>query len=353
MSRVLVIGGGVAGLSVAAALAERGREVVLFEAEPQTGTQSSGRSAGIYRLAVEEPVNVRLALRSRDIAREVAGPDVIRALGGVYPCRDAEQQRAILVASRRAGTRAATAEDLPRGLAPHGRPGVFSEGDGVIDTHALVVGLERKARRHGARLVTGTRVEALSHAGGRVCGVTAGSEAYEGDVVDATGAWSPGLVPKAPGLVAPARRHLFVLDGPTVGAIRTVVWDLGAGLYVRPESGGLLASPCDETAMAGCEHVPTQPEATSVLFDKLARWAPMLSDLRVRRVWAGLRPLTPDHRFVVGPDPSVPGLFRLGGFGGHGMTAGPAAGELAARMLCHEDVPEAQELAPGRFASPA
>jgi D-arginine dehydrogenase len=351
MSQVLIIGGGIAGLSVASALAERGREVILFEAQSQTGTQSSGRSAAIFRLAVAEPVNVRLALRSRDIGREVAGPEVVRTLGGLYPCRAGDEQGAILDASRMAGTRAGTDDDLPRSVAARGSPSVYSPHDGVVDTHALVLGLERKARRLGADIRLGTRVDGLQFSAGRVNGVRVDDVVFEGEVVDATGAWSPGLVPGMPGPVRPARRHLFVLDGPALDIDR-VVWDLDVGLYVRPESGGLLASPCDETPMEGREHVPTTPEAASLLFDKLARWAPALARLTVRRAWAGLRPLTDDHRFVVGPDPAVPGLFRLGGFGGHGMTAGPAAGELAARMLCGEGVADAAELAPGRPGKP-
>ena len=184
---------------------------------------------------------------------------------------------------------------------------------------------------------------------GRVVGVTVGEQTYAGEVVDATGAWSPRLASVRWPRVRPARRHLFVLDSPAVAAFQGVVWDLDVGLYVRPESGGLLASPCDETLMPASEHVPTSSEAASMLFEKLSRWAPALSQSTIRRVWAGLRPLTSDHRFIVGPDPLVPGLFRLGGFGGHGMTAGIAAGELAARMLSGEAVPEAAELSPARF----
>jgi glycine/D-amino acid oxidase-like deaminating enzyme len=102
--------------------------------------------------------------------------------------------------------------------------------------------------------------------------------------------------------------------------------------------------------MDAVEHVPTEPEAASLLFDKLAAWAPSLTETTVRRVWAGLRPLTADHRFVVGHDPGIPALFRLGGFGGHGMTAGAAAGELAARILCGENPIDSDDLSPARFA---
>ena len=67
MAPIVVIGGGVAGLSVASALSRRGRNVVLLEREPRLAQHSSRLSAGMFRLAVEEPVNVRLAVRSREL----------------------------------------------------------------------------------------------------------------------------------------------------------------------------------------------------------------------------------------------------------------------------------------------
>ena len=350
MSRVVVVGGGIAGLAVASALARRGREVVLFERQPQLGAGSSARSAAIFRLAVAEPVNVRLALRAREIGRRLAPEGTVRALGGFYLSDDSPERQRILEAAGEAGVREARPGELPGLLASRHRPALFSPDDGVIDVHALVHGLAREAKAAGARLVLDTGVDTLTFEAGRVAGVRVGVEELSAEaVVDATGAWSPTFAPESDAGIHPHRRHLFVLDSPHASAFPNVVWDLTANIYLRPESGGLLVSPCDETPMAGCDHVPTTPEAGSLLFEKLASWAPALVNATVRTVWAGLRPLTRDHRFVVGFDARLPGLFRLGGFGGHGMTAGAAAGELAAALLCGDDPPDARELQPNRF----
>lgn len=355
MSRAVIIGGGIAGVSTARALAGRGFEVLLLEREAQLGQHSSGLNAAIFRLAVAEPVNVALAMRSRDIGEALVPGGTVRALGGLYPCEDPVEREAILEASAQAGVRPSAAADVPEGLTHRHRPGVFSEGDGVIDIHALLHALAADAVRRGARLRLGASVEQVVTRGGRAAGVVVDGEEVTADViVDATGAWSPWLpgAPSLEGIIRPHRRHLFLLDSDQAKRFAGVVWDLTDGVYLRPESGGLLVSACDETALApGASAVPVDRELPGVLFDKLSRWAPGLSEARLRRYWACLRPLTPDHRFVVGEDPRLPGLLRVGGFGGHGMTAGAAAGELAAALAGGEWPRWAAELAPARFSN--
>jgi D-arginine dehydrogenase len=78
---------------------------------------------------------------------------------------------------------------------------------------------------------------------------------------------------------------------------------------------------------------------------------PGAASARLRNVWAGLRTLTPDGGFVVGPDPRLPGLCWVAGLGGHGMTTSPAVGELAAALILdgRVDWPDAAALSPARF----
>jgi D-arginine dehydrogenase len=353
MGQVVVIGAGIAGVATAAALAVRGRAVTLLERERLAGTGSTGLNAAIYRLAVAEPENVELALRARAIGARLVPGGTVRATGAYYRCRDEAERDAILRASAHAGVRE-VARDAAIG--PGRGPMLFSPEDGVIDAHALVQALLREANAHGAQLRFGVGVAALERTAGRVTAVRTDDGAHlEAEiVVDATGPWSPGLAPDSDVGIRPHRRHLFQLDldeGAMPRCAPAVMWDLDAGYYLRPESGGLLASACDETAMAahaGDDVVPTDPDVAGVLFEKLSAAHPPLATARVRRSWAGLRPLTADHRFVVGPDPRIPGLFRAGGLGGHGMTAGAAAGEVAAALLCGETHAMATALDPGR-----
>jgi glycine/D-amino acid oxidase-like deaminating enzyme len=349
MGRVVIVGGGIAGLSTASALARRRVAVTMFECAPALAGMSSALNAGIFRLALSEEVNVALALRSLAIAAQVA-PGALHTTGGYYASADESERRQILATSATADVRTATEEERPAWLGHRDRPALWSPHDATIDLPALTTAIASDARHCGAELRCGSAVEALDITAGSVTGVVVDGTVEKGDlVVDCTGAWSTRL-PGAPlRVVSPMRRHLFILEpGPAV--VTHLVWDMTDGVYVRSHPEGVLASACDESPCAPSNPVPVDAAVTQQLRRKLASFAPALADRKILREWAGLRPLTPDHRFIIGPDPHLPGLFRVAGLGGHGMTGGLAAGEWAARQICGELVPEARELDPRRFS---
>jgi glycine/D-amino acid oxidase-like deaminating enzyme len=349
VQRIIIIGGGIAGLGTAWCLARRGRSVLLLEQAPSFAAASSARSAGMFRLAVADPLNVELAVRSRQLGEELA-PGAFRRTGGLYVCAGDAERRAILSASASAGVREATEQDLPEWLTDRARPAVQSPCDGILDVPALVEALTRQARALGADLRSGAGVTGIDTRDGRVTGVMTASERFPADVViDCAGSWSVELAgaPSLSHALHPRRRHLFVLEGDA-RLVPGIVWDLGAGVYVRPHEEGILASACDESAISPTLDVPVDSTVVDSLRTKLSRWAPALARCPVRRSWAGVRPLTKDHRFLVGPDRSLAGLFRVTGFGGHGVSAGLAAAEVAAAILCDEPTPLAAALDPHR-----
>jgi glycine/D-amino acid oxidase-like deaminating enzyme len=126
------------------------------------------------------------------------------------------------------------------------------------------------------------------------------------------------------------------------------VWDAELGAYFRPESGALLASPGDAVPWHP-EEPAADPAALELLWEKLGKMAPSLAGSRVRRFWACLRTFAPDKASVVGADPRVGGLFWLAGLGGHGITAGVAAGQVLAACVTSGDDPLAAELSPARL----
>ena len=153
-------------------------------------------------------------------------------------------------------------------------------------------------------------------------------------VIDAGGPWAGRLGEGvAPLSLQPLRRHLFV-SAPTghVPVEAPIVWMEDAAFYFRPDSGGLLLSPCDETpASPGTPSV--DPAAAELLAEKISRYAPGLADLAIRRSWACLRTFAPDRHPLIGADPRLPGLFYVAGLGGVGMMCSAAVGELVADLL--------------------
>jgi len=362
---VVVLGGGIAGLSVAWGLARAGgARVTLLERERLLASQASGKNAAIFRLVDGDPVAVALALRSRALFAELAAPaDILRPTGGLYLGTPAELDA---LAALAAGAGVATERIDRQGLAARvpalaggdAAGGLFVAEDGVLDLHALAEALARGARAGGATIETGVTVTSIDRDGrGRVTGVACrdGRTSRADVVVVAAGAWAAelGAAAGAPLPVRPVRRHLALLAAPEgAPAGGPVVWRLGQEVYFRPESGGVLASPCDEEPWPA-EDPPASPAALDRLAERLAPTAPALASAVVRRSWACLRTFAPDRGFVAGPDPRVPGLTWIAGLGGHGMTCGVALGELVTASVLGRAPPIAPALAarvaPGRL----
>jgi D-arginine dehydrogenase len=216
---------------------------------------------------------------------------------------------------------------------------LFLPDGGVLDIHALTSALAARAREAGVSVRLGTGVAHVRVERGAVTGVEleGATVVPAAVVVLAGGAWGAvlGASAGAPLPLTPIRRHLVQLE--PVAAVtpeQPVLWrvDGEQELYFRPESGGVLCSPCDAQPWPAC--VPSSdPAALELLAQKLARSAPALAGARVRRAWACLRTFAPDGELVVGPDPRVRGLCWLAGLGGRGMGVALGAGELLAQTL--------------------
>jgi D-arginine dehydrogenase len=168
--------------------------------------------------------------------------------------------------------------------------------------------------------------------------------------VNAAGAWADQVASLAGvrpvGLVA-RRRTVAMIPAPAEHDVRDwpMIGDLAETFYAKPESGGLLTSPCDATPMPPGDVRPAELDVALGL-ERLAS----CTTLRPRRVthsWAGLRSSTADDVPVLGPDPDAPGFHWLAGLGGYGIQTAPAAGRLLAALVTGMPAdPDVQALVP-------
>lgn len=336
----LIVGAGIAGLSTAWHLARAGKRVCLVERERVCGAHASGNNAAIFRSFDADPATSRLAVRSRALMRQLPG-SLVRETGALYLGSAASLAKAAATV-RPLGIEvelldpAEVARRFPL-LAPAPLDGAFVASEGVIDVHALLEALRRAVLAERASLRLGAEVTRIEPGHLRQSVLLNNDEVlWAPQLVLAGGAWNARLGELA-GLsmpIEPRRRHLALLE-PRVGVPPThpVVWRLDDEVYFRPESGGVLASPCDGEPWPA-EQPPVTHDQLSRLGALLSGLAPALATSRVRRAWSCLRSFAPGGAFVIGADPRADGVFWLAGLGGRGMTCGLALGEALAATCC-------------------
>ncbi len=357
-----MIGGGIAGLAAAWQLSDLGvRDVLLLEAEPMLATHASGRNAAIFLPLEESRYAVWLAARSRDILDSQLGTSWLSAQGVVLASQEADALDELRYTARNLEVfhTSMSAAQL------HARVPLLREGPlehaihlplgGVVDVHHILTAIRRMALAGGVRIRTQARVQEIHVAQKRVTGVTlvGGAHIESERVVVAAGTYAGPLGKQAGAELAlmPLRRHLVHLVGDNLPRWKSpVVWRVDDQVYFRPEAGGILASPCDETPWEpGIP--PTSPEALDTLADKLTNLSRALGAARVQRAWACSRTITADREPVIGADPRVRGLLWLAGLGGRGITCGVAAAEALARDAVGLPHPFARTLSVERLLS--
>ena len=364
-TRWVIVGAGFAGAATAWALGRAGLGPgIILEQEYACGAQASGRNAGMLRLTESDPLIRALARRSLESIRCLDGgtQHIVRFTGGLTlaPPGVGLLLEAHYLALEREGVPAEILS-VPAALARFPFLGairfqsaLWCPEEAVADVDALLMHYLRSARATGFTLYTGHRAEELLVEGGRVRGVRVEDREMLADtVIDASGAWAGTLGRRhVPLPLQPFRRHVFISGTFEATWPRSApwVWMWRNEFYVRPESDGLLLSPCDETrAEPGTP--PVDPAAADWLALKLARHARGFEHLTLRRSWACLRTFAPDRRPLVGPDSTLPGLFHVSGLGGFGVTASAAIGEVAALALAGQDAAwiDLAELSPARL----
>lgn len=334
-SDFLIIGGGIAGISVAAELSRQGG-VTLLEAEDSLAWHASGRSAALYAPWYGPPPIIDLSLASED-SLEAAGVLSDRGLMLVAPVGETDGFDEALRIWRLEEIDARQAVATCPALEPAilGRAG-YAAYARDIDTDRLIQSCLRRSREGGARILTRARVGAVWRQNGLWVVQSAAGEHAAPVLVNAAGAWADGIARMAgvaPLGIQPFRRSMARI--PTPGGHDASAWPMVVGhresWYAKPDAGALIVSPADR------DPVPPQDAWADdmVLAEGLARYAAMMRFPVERLIanWAGLRSFAPDGMPVYGRDGAEPDFIWFAGQGGYGFQSAPAAARFIADLI--------------------
>lgn len=368
---VVVIGAGTLGMCTATSLIEQGARVTVLEAQA-VASGSSGRSVGVVGTQFTDPFEVMLRSYAIPRFRKWEGEGLtFNHIGYLRLARTDEQmglfERSVeMQAGRGFRSRVYRADELQQ-LAPHIDPaglagGIFGPDDGFIDPHEMCMMLAGQLRAQGGVVRQYCKVVDVVRRS-RGYQLKTNADTIDCDVVvNAAGAWAASVAAMfGQTLHVRPERHEAVsilLDSP-LGYTMPMVMDLvngqGSGLNFRHEKPSELIAEVHKVSSTDSEDPETyndQCEENSKihLAELLLERVPSLPGARLGRGWAGLYPVTADHRPFVGPiDAAEPTFVTAAGAGGYGIQLSPVIGQIASDWVLHGapvSVPDAVALQP-------
>jgi sarcosine oxidase subunit beta len=347
-SSVVIIGGGVIGLSIAYHLAKSGIKGVTLLEKDFIGEGSTGRCAGGIRLQFSTPINIQFSLDSIEtflhFEEEFGVSAEFKQTGYLFLSSTQEEFKLFqenVTIQKKWGievellTTETVEERWPHLYTDDLTGGTFCAQDGYAGPYEVVQGFARRARDLGVEIIQKTEAQGIAVRKGRVESVitnkgTIGTET----VVNAAGPYA-SQIGKMVGInipVKPVRRQIFV-TGPCDG-IRNplpVTIDFHNCWYFRQEHPGyLLAGPQDEESSF---NIQVDFESMVMSAQRALYRVPVFKDTGIIRGWGGLYELSPDNHAILGKVPEVAGFICANGFSGHGFMHSPIVGELVAQLI--------------------
>ncbi len=379
-ARVVVIGGGIAGCSVAYHLARKGwTDVVLVDKGALT-SGSTWHAAGLVTHFHTSPTLMRMRQYSIGLYRQLqAEPEAVRHWHEVGSLRVASTRDQLLFLERQVGMAKAIGLDvgtispaeslrifpLMSGDSVHGA--MYLPGDGWLDPSGATMELARRARRLGVAIRTDVRVTGIARSSrGAVIGVETERGAIETDcVVNAGGMWA-GRIAAMVGVNLPitplVHQHLATkpIPGHELPRDTPCLRDPENLVYMREEIGGFLIGGFEKQPVAWSvggvpwdftqQLLPSDWELFGPILEGAVRRVPILAKAELTHLVNGPEGITPDSRPLLGPVPGVPGFWVAAGLSHTGFGAGGAIGHILAEWLVDGEPPyDVTELNVRRF----
>jgi sarcosine oxidase subunit beta len=345
---VVIIGGGIIGLSIAYSLAlKKAGKIVLFE-KGQLGEGSTSRCVGGIRTQFSTEMNIRFSLESlktfEEFKDEFGVDPEFRKVGYLF-LATTEQEVEVFKENIRLQKKFGIPVEFlnPDEIGarwPYLRVDDVSGGtlctwDGYAGPNEVLLGFASGAKRAGVKVHEGMEVIGISTGNGKIRSVkTKNEEVFTSIVVNAGGPYaaSIGRMMDVNIPVKPLRRQIFV-TAPfhlTNHPIPLTI-DFHRGWYFRREGDGLLLSgPLDTESSF---NLSTEYEATVEASENAMYRVPVLEKARIARGWAGLYEISPDHHAILGRVPGVEGFMLANGFSGHGFQHSPAVGKVISELI--------------------
>jgi sarcosine oxidase, subunit beta len=357
--RIVVIGGGAAGLSAAYHLSASGCDSVTVLERDHIGAGASGRSAGIVETQFLEPFDIEVrAIGRRFVDAMAADHGLLFTRNGYLRlgesdemlerfARSVDLQREFGIDDAAVLTRDEVGRLVPDLRVDDRAGGLLGASDGYLDGYLLTSLYATLARRNGADIRQRCALRGVDSADDGSYRLTTDSGVLDADVVvNAAGAWAAavGEMLDAPVPISPLR-----VEGVLVHTGRPLPYQLPSvmdhvpgsgrdGLWFRPEAPGVLMAGLITEQVpdaADADSVPTDPDPTlhEIVAGELAHRLPGLADAGLGKSWAGLCPMSPDIEPIVGPHPANDAVICALGGGGHGIQLSPAIGLAVAHFV--------------------
>jgi glycine/D-amino acid oxidase-like deaminating enzyme len=348
---VVVVGGGVNGVSIAYALAARGVARVVLCEQAALANGASGRSSALVRMHYTNEWDARLAFASFPVFKHwpeiMGGPAVFTHTGFVNVVArayaDALRKNVQMLRGIGVNTTAMTPGEL-HDLQPFANvddlgAAAWEPDSGYADPAGTVEGFRRRASELGAQILQWTPVRKILRSESRVIGVeTSAGRIAAGAVVVAAGAWAPRLCREI-GIELPARPKgldtVQVERPPALAEPHVIFIDNVLGTYFRPESRirTIVGVPCQDWDVDPDAPMVLAPGAAAIGAQMLTHRIPAMEGATLARGYRAVDCYSRDRHAILGRVDGIDGLYLATAFSGSGFKIAPAVGVCMAEMI--------------------
>ncbi|MDX6231962.1 MAG: hypothetical protein QOH68_930 [Nocardioidaceae bacterium] len=360
-ARIVIIGGGVIGASVAYHLTKAGESDVVLLEQGELSSGTTWHAAGLVGQLRATQAGTTLVQYSASLYEqledEVGLSSGFKRCGGVTVARTEDRMEQLRRTVATAAAYDLECELLTPDQAGERYPlletsdllgGIWLPGDGTANPTDLTQALARGARQRGATIVEHVRVTEVLVADGAVTGVRTDEGDIEAEiVVNCAGQWAHHLAARI-GVAVPlhSAEHFYVVTDQIAGVRPDlpILRDPDGYTYVKEEVGGLVVGGFEPEAKpwVAPDEIPYPFEFQllgedwdhfQILMDSALERIPALHDAGIRKFYNGPESFTPDNQFILGEAPSVRGFFVGAGFNSVGIASAGGAGRALAEWV--------------------